>query len=244
MAKRCTGDRCHYGYGHRAEHEDAARKGWRTRRYGEAKYLAKAFHGYEVHTHQRGKVILRDQEDDSTFELSAREADEVIRQVKADERSQYTQARLTDKATRERVKADRLAAQHRDREADRARREAARADRDLERERQAQAKLAAHVENELFRNAISEVVGYGGIRNYRRDANGQRILQEDVWSQIPKYYRARADDRNAKTADEVAAELAESFPYLGINSDSDLAQAFATRRFKQRERKSASKIAA
>ena len=219
MAKRCTGNQCAYGYGHKKEHEEAARKGWRTRRYGEAKYLSTAFHGYEVHTHRGGKVILRDTSDDSTFELSRREADEVIRQVRSDERLKQKEQRAKERAS-------------------------ARADRDLRREQEANTRIAARVENELFRNAIAEVVGYGGIRNYKKDANGQRILQEDVWAQIPGYYRARANDRNAKTADEVAAELAENFPYLGINSDSDLAQAFATRRFKRQERARAPRAAA
>lgn len=244
MATRCTGKRCSYGYGHHREHVEAAKLGWQRRKYGEARYLGMAFRGYEVHSHQRGKVILRDTEDDTHFELSAAEARQVIGEVRERERSQQRQQRLAEQAERARQRAAKLQALHREREARRAIREAERAERDAQRVRDAEDRYARRVESELFQNAISEVVGYGGIRNYKKDSNGQRVLQEDVWQQIPRYYRASSRNTTAKTADEVASELAERFPYLGIETDSDLAQAFATRRFKARERKTAAKVAA
>lgn len=80
-------------------------------------------------------------------------------------------------------------------------------------------------EKEMLFYALREVVGRKGIRNYR-SVDGKRILQEDVWSLIPRSYRASKNNTAASTPDEVADELAERFPYLNIRSDSDLAQAF------------------
>lgn len=241
MAKRCEG-RCPYGYGHHDEHVEAAKLGWRRRRYGEARYLETAFRGFRVHQHLRGKTILEDEEG-TTFELTAAEARQVIGEVREQERSRIYQAKLTDKATKAQIRADELAAKRRNFQAAQALRERQRAERELERERKAQESYSRRVEAELFQNAITEVVGYRGIKNYKKDSNGQRILQEDVWSNIPSHYRASDRNTTAKTPDEVASELAERFPYLGIETDSDLAQAFATRRFKARERKAA-KVAA
>jgi len=80
-------------------------------------------------------------------------------------------------------------------------------------------------EREMLYHALREVVGKKGIRNYAT-VGGKAILQEDVWSQIPRSYRASRNNTTASTPDEVADELAERFPYLNIRSDGDLAQAF------------------
>lgn len=94
-----------------------------------------------------------------------------------------------------------------------------------EREEAAYAKQRNAEEKEMLYHALREVVGKKGIRNYSK-VGGRQILQEDVWNVIPRSYRASRNNTAGLTPDEVADELRERFPYLGINSDSELAQAF------------------
>lgn len=105
-----------------------------------------------------------------------------------------------------------------------------------EREEAAYQKESKAAEREMLYHALRDVVGKRGIRNYAR-VGGKAILQEDVWAVIPRSYRASKNNNAASTPDEVADELAERFPYLGIRSDGDLAQAFRKAAFDRKEKK-------
>ena len=91
MARKC-GHSCSYGYGHHDEHVDAAKLGWKTRRYGEAKYVGKAFAGYSVHAHEGTglgrfkKYIVQHDTDGDTFELTQDEYRDVLSKIRASER--------------------------------------------------------------------------------------------------------------------------------------------------------------
>ena len=233
MAK-CLGGTCPYGWGHPREHAEAARKGWRRRHGTEAEHLGSAFGGgYELHRH-KDKVIMQGKDGGDYFELSAREARDIIkherekatqareaqrhaeRAEKERRRNQYQQTQLSQKITKA---GDRSAARYHRQEAQYERlvaRDRERAERQRAREDEASARMSAKFEREMLYSAVKDV-SRSGIRAYTGKA-----LNEDIYANIPKSLRSR----QGMAPDEMAASLSEMFPYLNIHSDSDLSQAF------------------
>ena len=222
MARKC-GHGCSYGYGHHDEHVDAAKLGWKTRRYGEAKYVGKAFAGYSVHAHEGTglgrfkKYIVQHDTDGDTFELTQDEYRDVLSKIRSSERSKFLQESLFSRETRAKQRA--VDAQHHKNavEQRRAEREEQRYHKLREREDEYERRRSAVFERDMLYHAVKEHAPHG-IKRYQ----GKRESEE--YQAVPRQFRSRSGDGIAP--DDLAAHLSENAPWLNIHSDNDLLAAF------------------
>lgn len=192
---RCLGADPPYGCKHFKEHQEAARKGWLTRRHGPAfrgteehRALSKLF-GSPVeaaHEHPEHRGQVRFKHEGKWYELPKGEFKRLVGEGRKLEREEAREQRHAEK---ERTQEERYrAAQER------------------------QVKAARKAE---YQSVVKRIRQLGGIRPYKGGHEAEEFRD------LPRAVKTR-DTRRGVALDDAAATLHEEMPWLRIENDTDL----------------------
>lgn len=209
---RCLGDNPPYGCGHFKEHQEAARKGWITRRHGtrfagtNAHKALTALFGEEVshaHTHPEHKGLIRFKNAGKWYELPKAE---FTRLTHEGQRFLREQSHAEKKSERETAKAASAEEKGRIRE---------------ESARQAQERQVLAARKAEYKSVTRRIRQMGGIRPYRENATTGKTPELEEWRDLPK--SVKTSDRSKGFApDDMAQAINEEYPWLRLETGSDL----------------------
>lgn len=204
----CHGPNSPYGCGHEQEHKEAARKGWITRRQGfserEKRWLGRVTGSAEdIHEHAGGRVMFRS--GGNWFELPRSEARRLIRAGKADELQEMRNKQRAEKDRQRQMRAEE------------------RRQRAERRDKERQARLFEGMQRAEYNDVIRSIRSIGGIKR-SVSRNTGREYDRGEYNSLPASVRARKGQ--GLTLDYAREAVAESYPWLDVDTTDDLLRFF------------------